>query len=298
MSVPLAYIGVILVWSTTPIAIKWSGEEVGFLFGVSARMLIGLALGAAIMLWLKNRHMLRKDAWQSYVAVGLPLYVAMTSVYWGAQYISSGLISVLFGLTPIFTALVAHFWLRENHFTPLKISGMLLGVLGLWLIFRSSVEFGPNAELGVLGVLIAVVVHAFSMVWVKATQKSHTSPLSTTVGGLCVAVPLFSGTWFVVDGKLPQTIPDHTMMAIVYLGVVGSVFGAIMYFYALKHVDAGKMALLTLITPVLALMIGHVLNHEAISNNVIMGTTAIISGLALFQWSGYFAARKAGKVGA
>ncbi|HID49904.1 MAG TPA: EamA family transporter, partial [Chromatiales bacterium] len=41
MSVPAAYVGIIIVWSTTPLAIKWSGEGAGFLFGVSARMLLG-----------------------------------------------------------------------------------------------------------------------------------------------------------------------------------------------------------------------------------------------------------------
>ncbi|HLF97561.1 MAG TPA: EamA family transporter, partial [Methylococcaceae bacterium] len=43
MRVPLAYIGVILLWATTPLAIKWSGEGPGFLFGVTGRMAIGAA---------------------------------------------------------------------------------------------------------------------------------------------------------------------------------------------------------------------------------------------------------------
>ena len=49
MSVPAAFIGVIVIWSTTPLAIKWSGEGPGFLFGVSARMLIGTVLCLALM---------------------------------------------------------------------------------------------------------------------------------------------------------------------------------------------------------------------------------------------------------
>jgi len=44
MSVPAAYLGVIIIWSTAPLAIKWSGEDTGFLLGVSRRMLIGALL--------------------------------------------------------------------------------------------------------------------------------------------------------------------------------------------------------------------------------------------------------------
>ena len=45
-----AYLLVIIIWSTTPLAIKWSGESVGFIFGVSARMLIGAVLAMALTL--------------------------------------------------------------------------------------------------------------------------------------------------------------------------------------------------------------------------------------------------------
>ena len=48
MGVPSAYLGVILIWSTTPLAILWSSQEVGFVFGVSSRMLIGAVLALII----------------------------------------------------------------------------------------------------------------------------------------------------------------------------------------------------------------------------------------------------------
>ncbi len=44
MSVPLAYLGVIIIWSTTPLAIKWSNETGSFLFGVTGRMALGALL--------------------------------------------------------------------------------------------------------------------------------------------------------------------------------------------------------------------------------------------------------------
>jgi CRISPR/Cas system CMR subunit Cmr4 (Cas7 group RAMP superfamily) len=45
VSVPAACIGVILIWSTTPLAIQWSGDEVGFLFGITSRMVLGMLAG-------------------------------------------------------------------------------------------------------------------------------------------------------------------------------------------------------------------------------------------------------------
>ena len=82
-----------------------------------------------------------------YSAAGVAIYGAMLAVYWGAQYIPSGLISVVFGLTPIVTALFAQWLLQEAAFTPWKILGALLGVAGLVSIFYDQISFGHFAAL-------------------------------------------------------------------------------------------------------------------------------------------------------
>ncbi|HIA09196.1 MAG TPA: EamA family transporter, partial [Chromatiaceae bacterium] len=102
MSVPAAYLAVILIWSTTPLAIQWSGDGPGFLFGVAARMVVGLSILLAGMRLLRVDFPWDRASRRVYLVGGVPLYLAMTSVYWSAQYIPSGWISVIFGLSPIF----------------------------------------------------------------------------------------------------------------------------------------------------------------------------------------------------
>ena len=60
MPLAAAFIGVVLIWSTTPLAIKWSSLGAGFLFGVTARMTIGLLLCGAIEMMTGRR--LRRDS--------------------------------------------------------------------------------------------------------------------------------------------------------------------------------------------------------------------------------------------
>ena len=57
-----------------------------------------------------------------------------------------------------------------------------------------------------------------------------------------------------------------------------------LYFYMIKHMETGRVALITLITPVMALLLGHVLNDEAVSFNAWLGTAGILMGLSLHQW--------------
>ena len=294
MSVPAAYVGVIIIWSTTPLAIKWSGEEVGFLFGVASRMLIGAAVCSLIMLLLARKLPWHRTARQTYLAAGLGLYGAMMSVYWGAQYIPSGLISVLFGLTPIVTGVIAAIWLQERSLTLSKLSGVFLGIVGLVIIFGTGIELKDGAVYGIAAVLLAVLLHSISAVWVKALN-AQLPALEVTNGGLLVAAPLYLGTWLLLGYNWPVDIPLRTALSISYLAIFGSVLGFIMYFYVLKYIDASRVALITLVTPVLALLLGQVLNNESIQPVVWLGTCCILLGMSIYQWGNRFMFR-AGRI--
>lgn len=286
MSVPAAYLGIILIWSTTPLAIQWSTQGAGFAFAVLARMAIGVALAALLLAVRRIGFPLHPRARRSYVAGGLGLFGAMTLTYWGARYVHSGLISVLFGLTPLVTGVFAAFWLGERSLTPLRLGGTALGIAGLATIFaQGEGAGGAQAALGLAALVLAVVIYSASMVWIKRIGDDS-PPLATTAGTLGVALPLFGLVWWFVEGRLPVDLPWRAGAAIAYLGVFGSVLGFALYFYVIRHMEAGSVALITLATPVLALLLGQALNGEQIGTRVWLGTALIAGGLLLHQWTG------------
>jgi drug/metabolite transporter (DMT)-like permease len=282
MSVPAAYLGVLLIWGTTPLAIQWSGEGVGYLFGVTGRMVIGFILALLVLRLFGLRLVWHKQARRTYMAAGLGIFVAMTSVYWSAQFIPSGWISVLFGLSPIATGLMSRIWLKESGLNLWRLIAVMVSLAGLATIFSAGMNLGINFALGVSGVLIAVVAHSASAVWVKRLDASLHG-LVITSGGLMVAVPLFLLSWFLQGEHWPVEISERALLSILYLGVIGSVIGFALYFYILRNVETTKVALITLVTPVIALLIGQWLNAEVINERVWLGTALILLGLAGFE---------------
>ena len=288
MSVPLAYIGVIIIWSTTPLAIKWSGVDAGFLFGVTARMLIGLMFSSILIMLLSKRRLpWNKHARKTYLVAGIAIYGAMLSVYWGSQYISSGFISVIFGLNPIVTGIMAALWLNERSLTPVKILGVALGFTGLLVIFSQGMRLGNSAVIGIAAVCLSVLLHSWSSVWFKKLDIKL-SALEITHGGLLVSVPLYLLTWFLLQGTWPEYIGQRSFGSILYLGIFGSVLGFVLFFYILKHVDVSRVSLITLITPVIALFLGYALNNEVLNASVWIGTAMIMLGMSFYQWSDKF----------
>lgn len=284
MSVPAAYLGIILIWATTPLAIQWSSQGVGFAFAVLLRMLIGVVVAALLVALWRIRLPLHARARRAYLVGGLGLFGAMALTYWGARYVHSGLISVLFGLSPLMAGGLAAVFLGERALTPLKVAGMLFGALGLGVIFMHGGSFGGDHMVtGLLAQLLAVLVYSGSLVWLKQIGDDS-PPLATTVGTLLVSLPFFGLLWWFADGHLPAMVPPRSGAAIVYLGIFGSVIGFALYYYVIKHLEASKVALITLITPVIALLLGHFLNGEAVGWRLWAGTALILLGLGVHQW--------------
>lgn len=285
ITVIAVYLLVVMIWSTTPLGIKWSGESVGFLFGITLRMLIGAVLALLLVLILYKRLNMDRKSVHVYMASGMAIYGAMIPVYWGAQFIASGLISIVFGLTPIFTAFLAARFLQEQSLTFFKISGAILGVTGLAVIFMNQMALGYYAVLGMSAVLLSVVLHSISSVWIKSL-KPEIPALMITSGGLLFSLPLFMLTYIVLDEPLPVEMPVRSLLSIVYLGVMGSVVGFAGYYYVLVNLSASTVALITLMTPVLALWIGVLFNSEVIDISVWAGTVFVLLGLVMHQWGG------------
>ena len=282
MRIYLAYISVILLWATTPLAIKWSAEGPGFLFAAAGRMAIGTLCLLLVLGLFKQRLLWHRKALLTYLAVSVQIYGSMLAVYWAAQFIPSGWVSVIFGLLPLMTALLSALWLKERSLTPGKLLAYGLGIAGVWTLFGSALQLGHNAALGIIGVLISTFLQAVSTVWVKRINAKIPA-LSQVTGGLLLSLPMYLLTWATFDGHWPTEMSSISLASMVYLGVIATTVGFVLYYYLLIKQSATKVALVTLVSPVMALLLGHAVNHEALTVNIISGTLLILGALLMHE---------------
>jgi len=287
MSVRIAYIAIILIWSTTPLAIQWSSEDTPF-FALAVRMVIGLVCCWVLLRVQGKRLSIAKQYWPTYLASGLSLFIGMSFVYISIQYLPSGWVSVLHGLIPIVTGVCAYLYLDESSLTKPKIVGMLLGFLGLCFVFTSSFDLDHSAIWGIVSCLIAVIVAGASSVLIKRlNQQANLSGLQVNVGGLIIAVPLFILTWLILSEPLiPNSISLKAALSIAYLGMIATTVGFTLFYYLLKNIEATQVSLIALITPITALLLGSWLNNEPIVANVWLGAVLICGGLLCFEFGG------------
>ncbi|WP_024851119.1 DMT family transporter [Hydrogenovibrio kuenenii] len=283
MNVSIAYFLVILIWSTTPLAIQWSGHQDWF-FGIAARILISaIIVIPLVFIFGKAKFSLKPSALKVYAAASLGMLGGMTPIYYAAQTMPSGWISIIFGLTPILMGIFSYFLLKNFTLTSNKILGIIISFAGLIVIFSPHLNWQSSLALqGLLFALLGTSFHSLSTVLVK--RLNHEVPHSHVVAGTvwisAVVYTLFHPSYIM---EFPG-MDIKALGAIFYLGSIGSVFGFILYYYILKRLDAVRIGLITLITPIVAVLLGHFLNNEPLDAIILLGVLLVISGLVVYEF--------------
>lgn len=282
MSVPAAYAAVVLIWSTTPLAILWSLDSVDFLLAVTSRM-IASALFCLLLLPLwRLKLAIHLRAIKSYMAGALGIFAGMMLIYWSAQFVPSGLVSVIMGLSPLITAVFSWLVLGHNRISAVQILALLVAVSGLYLVFAPDLNQGVGSYKGLLALLGAAALLAISGLMVKEVN-AQLPPLVQTAGTLVLSAPLYLLVTYLADPVWPTQWSQKSLLGIGYLALFGSVLGFVFYFYILSHLSATQVALIPMITPVLALGLGYLVEGETLSSQAMWGSGLVVGALLLFN---------------
>ncbi len=195
MQVYLAYGLVVLIWSTTPLAIQWSNDSVSFITAVLMRMGVAAALAVVVVALLRRRLFARPGVWKAYLAASFGIFPNMLVVYWSAQFIPSGLIAVIFALSPFVTGMLSWLILRENPFSLRRIIALLVALTGLCIIFWDQLHIDARSALGIGGILLSCGLFSLSSVSLKRLDQGA-GPLEQTAGALLFALPGLVLCWW------------------------------------------------------------------------------------------------------
>jgi probable blue pigment (indigoidine) exporter len=277
-----AYCAVLIIWATTPLGIKWSNSSLSFSSAITLRMVIALVLCACI-LRLQNKRLIHsaKD-WQAYCAGALGLFPNMLIVYWSAQYIPSGLVSILLGFFPLFLGVFSWLFLPERSISRRQMLALGLAFSGLAIIYAQQMQASLQGLLAILGVLVAAAFWALSSIWVKFIGV-EIDALRQSTGTLLIAAPLFLVYWGVFDQQIPAQWQLKSQLAVGYLVVAGSCLGHTLYFYVLRQCSLAATGLLTLLSPMVALVIGLIVLNESLSVRELIGVGLVLLALGVYS---------------
>ncbi len=294
MTLYAAFFTVIIIWSTTPLAVKWSALETDPFSGIFFRIIIATVAGWLVITLRRTRITWNREALTYYMVNNLSFVPGLTLVYIASKHLNSGIISLLFGFSPIISSLLGQYILNEPALRKRQWGGFAIAITGLSLLFHDQLHLLEGAGLALI--LLIIAVHCFSLSSVLLKRMSfEADTISTTVGTLMTSLPIFTLLW-IIFGNVPPLPPDDNealslarsvnkgWLAIAYLGIFGSIIGMIAYLYILKRLPPSRVALATLISPIVALYLSTVFEKSHMTPSLLIGAGCVLIGITLFIW--------------
>jgi drug/metabolite transporter (DMT)-like permease len=202
-------------------------------------------------------------------------------VFWGEQYVSSGLAALLQATIPAFGLVFAHFHLPGERLSWSRIGGVILGVSGVGVVFSNQLAIaGRQAVAGCAGLIFGSMCAAYANVLVKAYGK-HLDPAILSAGQMFVGLLMLFAVGIPLEGN-----PFHfrwtpmAFVALFYLAIVGSVIAFLLYYWLVLNMDVTNSMLIALVTPVVAVILGMIVLDEEIGWRTLLGGAMIILGIA------------------
>jgi drug/metabolite transporter (DMT)-like permease len=283
-----AFVSLCAIWGSTWLAIKVGLRDLppvsfaGIRFALAALILYAIVAARGLRLPWAARD------WRLLLWTGLlSITVNYALVFWAELHISSGLAAVLNATIPLFGLPLAHRMLAAEPMTPHKVSGVVLGVLGMAIVFGA--ELGGNTPLAAwasVGVLVASLAGAQAGVLVKA-RGTHLDP--AVLAGVQMAfgsLPLLVGGALLEGNPLRLVWTPAALASLGYLTVVGSVVAFLTYYWLIRHIEVTRVLLIPLITPLVAVALGYAFLDERVSWGTAVGGAAILGGVGLAIWNG------------
>ena len=282
----IVFIALGLIWSSSFLWIKIGVQEIGPMALVAFRMLFGALTAWIIGSFQKVTWPRDGKTWLTFAIIGpASLAIPIFFISWGEQTIDSAVASILNATVPLFTIVIAHFWLHDDKMTLPKVLGLLTGFAGVVILLSEDLTAGAsNSVIGQGAVILASLFYAGSAV----AARKFTQHVQGVVRG---AMPLFTSAifmWILAPlFEKPFLVPSLpiTWVAALWLGILGSGLAVIMFYYLLHEIGPTRTTLVTYLFPLGGVILGVLFLDEHLSWQLLAGTALIVSSLAIVNWT-------------
>lgn len=278
----VAFCSLALAWGSSFLFIKIGVSAVGPFTLVTGRFLIGAILvGLLILFRGESLHFPRSDflkmASLALINTALPIFL----ISWGEQSIDSGLASILNSTVPIWTIILAHLALHDEPLVGSKIAGVLVGFAGvIVLVGFGGSDSGSLIRLGELAVIMASIFYASASIFVRR-YLSHVPHNPLIFITLTFATLMTAPFMIMVEGIDESLIQPKALIAMSWLGIVGTAFAYQIYYRLIAWWGAGRATTVTYTFPVVGLLLGIVFLGESITKELVIGGGLILTGVIL-----------------
>ncbi len=278
------FAGLTSVWGASFLFIKISLEALPPLTVVALRLTLGALLVWAVV--LVTGTPVRGVPWRVMFLMGLVNNaLPFTLITWGEQHIPSGLASLVNGSVPIFAAILSHYFLQEERLSLKQWGGVVVGFLGLFVLFAPDVREamqGLRTWWGVLGqaaVAGAAFCYGVGTVYARRALRGHPPFLMAASQLSMAALVLWPLAFLAGVGNVAAAGSPRILLAVGWLGFASSGLAYILYYTLIRRMGATQLTMVTYLIPIVGLVLGAIVLGEVITLSALLALALILAGV-------------------
>jgi len=281
------FIALCLIWGSTWYFIKISlNAGVPPFFGVGFRFFLSGLLFFLIIFFKKEPIPFNRQAIKLYLSFGLLNFALSYGItYWATQYVYSSISSILWGLFPLFTSVMAHFMIPEDSnekLTRNKIFALLVGLIGMIFIGSNQAIDLKSQSFFAIMILVGAI---FIAAWPSVLYKKHNHEVGPyQMNAVCqvLAGVIMLGLSYLLKEDLSPIVWDNPLiLASLYLIIFGGVISWGIYFWLYQYLSVTQITYAAIFPPIVAITLGWIFLNEVLSAKEISGTMFILGSSVL-----------------
>lgn len=271
------------MWGPSFLFIKVAVAEIPPITLAASRIVLA-AVTLYIFLLISGSRFKKSASFWKHVAItgffaqSLPFIL----ISWGEIYIDSALASILNGLTPLFTVILANFMIADEKMNVQKVTGTILGFIGLIVLLSPNFTSDIKASFwGIFAITLAAASYGMGMVYTRIYLKG-TPPMHAPASQLLIASVYMIPFSLWMDGPLDfSAISFNALGSVLILAVFGTAIAYVVYFRIIENTSASFLSMVTYLLPIFGVVLGVTFLDESISIETIIGAICILIGLMI-----------------
>lgn len=279
----LGFAAIYLIWGSTYLGIRYAVET------IPPFLMMGIrhsTAGVLVFAWAHSRGAPRpqfRQWWWALIAGALLFLGGHGVLAWAEQKVPSGLAALLCATLPLWTVLLARVDATERKLGAKAWVGILLGFGGVALLIGPGAWTQRLHWLALAGVLSSALLWAVGTSYTRRVRLPSSKTISAAMQMICGGVLLLLAG--VVSGEAGRIhIRDLTMRSVfslTYLIVFGSIVAFTVYTWLVSVSSPSMLSTYAYVNPVIAVLLGWALAHEALGLRMVMATVVIVAGVVL-----------------
>ncbi len=280
-----AWIAVCVSWGTTYLATRVAIDSIPpFAMAGPRHFIAGIIM--ALVLRLSGIKLPPKESWGGHALLGLLMIgIGNGCLVWAQQFVPTGVAAVMVSVIPFWMIGVEAFMPHGESIQKRQVVGLLLGFGGIVLLTSSSLNGGaptPQVVLGVIMTQLSCLGWAIGSAYAKRHKREDNLFAATSVqiicgGAILMVVATITGEW-------SQVAPTpRSLLAVLYLVVVGTFVGYVCYVYALKHLPVAIVSLYAYFNPVIAVILGSLILKERFTPRMAVAIAIIFLAMLIVR---------------